>query len=68
MGQKQLAIRMNKLYDIQDGSAEKYEILAYFKEQEKARQNFLNSAVGVSDTQQIPLSLSQRIEIGRAHV
>lgn len=41
---KQLSFRIDKLYDFKDKEAQKYAVLAYFKEQEKAKNNILNAA------------------------
>lgn len=42
---KELAFRMEKVFDFPDKEAEKYEILAYFKEQEKAVNRQINSII-----------------------
>lgn len=42
---KELALKMEKVFDFPDKEAEKYEILAYFKEQEKAVNRQINSII-----------------------
>lgn len=61
-----LSFRIEKKYDIADNSAEKYDILAYFKEQERAKNAILNAAVGglLADDTPKPLSLSQQVAMG----
>lgn len=42
---KQLDIKMEKVYDFPDGIAEKYDILAYFKEQESIKNKVQNQMI-----------------------
>lgn len=42
---KELALRMEKVFDFPDKEAEKYEILAYFKEKEEAKNRQINSMI-----------------------
>lgn len=44
-GKKELSLRMEKVFDFPDKEAEKYEILAYFKEQEEAKNRQINSII-----------------------
>ncbi len=46
--EKELAVKMEKQYDLPDKTAEKYEILAYFKEQERAANRAINESIGSS--------------------
>lgn len=43
---KELAVKMEKKYDLPDKTAEKYEILAFFKEQERAANRAINESIG----------------------
>lgn len=61
---KQLAIRMEKVYDFPDGEAEKYAILAYFKEQERVKNDLLNAAVNSQMLAAENITLSQQVAMG----
>lgn len=77
---KQLAVKMDKLYDLRDGSAEKYRLLAYFKEEEAVKNTLLQAATAkvlgtvakdvaagnaaAPEAEQAPMSLSQQVALG----
>lgn len=72
---KQLAVKMEKVYDLRDGSAEKYRILAYLKEEEAIKQKLLQAATDqilgtvtknaeAPEQEQVPMSLSQQVTLG----
>ena len=62
--EKQLAVKMNKIYDFPDGEAEKYAILAYFKEQQRVQNEIINSAVNEQLAATQNITLSQQIAMG----
>lgn len=61
---KELAIRMEKLYDFPDGEAEKYAIIAYFKQQEKVKNDLLNAAIDSQMLAAENITLSQQVAMG----
>lgn len=61
---KELAVRMEKLYDFKDGEAEKYAVIAYFKQQEKVKNDLLNAAIGSQMIDPEHITLSQQVAMG----
>lgn len=56
MAQKELTIRMEKMYDLPKSDASKYEILAFFREKEAAKNQLENAMIEQTQTR---LALSQ---------
>lgn len=54
MAQKELAIRMEKAYDLPKSDASKYDILAYFREQEAAKNQLENAMIERTLSQTMP--------------
>ena len=63
---KELALKMEKVFDFPDKEAEKYEILAYFKEQEKAVNRQINSIIKESVAAPVVNGLQTRTTIDSA--
>ena len=62
MAQKELAIRLEKAYDLPKSDVTKYDILAYFKQQEAAKNQLENAMI----EQTTRVALSQAMPSGSA--